>query len=132
MPQRVRSRRLAQTRIPHGLLHRSLKCLVTDVMAAYDAAARVARARGGGKKILPCPLAVRRGILARKRVRQVHAAASLREVGLVHSVRASQLLPQWCYQASGKYGHPILATFAVADDDGAALALEILDSQTPR
>src|ERR1700687_2838041 len=132
MPKRVRSRRLAQARIPHGLLHRSLKRLIAEVMAAHDAAARVARARGGGKNILPRPLAVRRGILAHKGVRQAHAAASLREVGLVHGARASQLVPQRCYQASGKYGHPILAAFAVADDDGAALELDILDSQTHR
>src|SRR5450759_3725431 len=132
MPQRVRSRRLTQARIPHGLLHRPLKCLVADVMAAYDAASRVARARSGGKNILPRPLAVRRGILACEGVRQVHASAFVREVGLVHGVRASQLLPQWDYQDSWKYSYAVLAALTIAHNDGPALKFDILDAQTHR
>jgi hypothetical protein len=56
----------------------------------------------------------------------------VREVGLVHGVRASQLLPQWDYQDSWKYSYAVLAALTIAHNDGPALKFDILDAQTHR
>ena len=122
--------------VTHSLLHRPLKRLVADVMATHDAALRGSRGRAvGGKTYCQRPLAVLpTGYLRASacgggtRGRIPCARSALHGACARHATVAAAVLSG--FRAASVT--PILAAFAVAYDDGAALELDILDSQTHR
>jgi len=111
--------------LPDGFLQPAL----VQVMAAHDAAAGVRRQPLRRKDVLPGPLLVGVGVFALQGLGQVDCAIAPGQVVLVQQFHVLEMLLEWRDEAVGQHRYPVLQAHDVADDDGAAVELEVLDAQ---
>ncbi len=116
----------------HGLAQCALDRLLAQMVAADHAAARIGRTARRRKHILPGPLTPRVGIFAIKRVRQIHLAATFRQVLLMQRAHAIEMAAQTPGHSARQHGDAILKSLALAHDDLAARKLNILHAQAQR
>src|SRR5713101_870943 len=100
------------------------------MVSAQCAAARIERARRGREYVLPAPLA--RGVapLAFQRGRKVDGPEALRQVALVKRLHFAQMRAQVYESIARKDRHAVLRALAVANDDLAALEIDVFHAQT--
>ena len=115
--------------VPRNASRSALERLVADVMAAHDAAARIDRAAIGGKHVLPAPIARRGRVFAFERRRQPYRAETRLQIGVVQTLRRSELPAHGRQQPVGKHRDAVLRARAVADDDRAPFEIDVLHPQ---
>src|SRR5690625_4959471 len=91
MAQRVWCRRLMDTRPRGGDLHHALHALGLNMVTSYSPRARISRAHGGGKNILPTPSLHNTRILSRQRIGQPHFTVTLAEILIMHGLNPCQV-----------------------------------------
>ena len=128
MPQGMTARGLVDACLANGIAHRLLQSGFPNVMAPFDAGARINRAPFRRENILPAPLTVRMDILAFQRIRQINRCETFLQVLLVNRPDTFQLPLKWRNQLLGQHRESILGTFAVAYDQFPAGEFQILDA----
>ena len=84
---------------------------------------------GGGEHVLPQELPTRVGVFDGQSSGQEDVTRSQSEVALVHNQTPLEMSLQWLPQAVGQDREPILAAFALADDDPPVGEVQVLHPQ---
>src|SRR3990170_536005 len=127
MTECVASDMLIDLRMACGGPNRLLQGASAGVVAAEEAASRVAGNAPGGKRILPYPLTAGSWILAFQGIRQVNRSIPEHQILLMATSDKPEMEGECIDEAFRQDGHPILAALAVSHGDFAQIEVDILD-----
>jgi hypothetical protein len=132
MPQRVTARALPNAAPQHGLLHRPLHRRLVEVMPPPLAGLGIDEVAGGRKDPLPFPGARRRWRFPVVRAGKRDRAGSPREITIVQTFHALQVLAHRPVQRGRKDGDPVFVPLATTDHERAAPEVHILHPKGQR
>jgi hypothetical protein len=112
-----------------GLVDGALEDALVEMVASDLAGLAIGVRSGGGKDPLPRPGAREVGVLSAKGIGELDAAGAATEVGLVLRLSGGELVAQGLETRVGERGDAIAAAFGVADDDFAAVEIEVFDAK---
>ena len=127
--QRVRRGGLLDAGLAQCELEGTLEVALQQVVAPPQAGARIDGGHRLRKDPLPGPGVGSARVLARQRIGHVHARQAFGAVGLPHLLRVRQLIMQGLLQRSRQHHDTVFAALAFAHDDGAAVEIDVLDTQ---
>jgi len=116
----------------HRPLDRALQALFIQVVAAHDVTVRIGRERGRGKHPEPAPRRADLRVLGLQCIRHLHAAALGQAIALPKCTRRQHLRAQVVGQRAREHHHAVLVAFGLANDDGAAVEIDVLGAQPQR
>ena len=129
MPQGMRCSGLVHPGGEHCTLEGALEGLIEQVMPPAHAAARIDTQRGLREHPMPGPGLRRTRILARQRMRQLHAGHAVRPVALPQQARVAELRPQIGCQRLRQHQGAILVALAFAHDECEPIEVHVLHAQ---
>ncbi len=110
-------------------LYRALDRILVQMMPPTFATARISGSVRGGKDPEPSPTFACARIFTRESARQFDTGAPDGTIRAPQRARIRELLVQRRRQRRGQHGHPVLLALALANNNQAAIEIEIFDAQ---
>jgi len=129
MPQRMCTDRLEDSRDMSRSLYRALDAILVQVMPPTLATARISGNVRGGKDPEPSPTFACPRIFTSECARQFDTGTPGSTIRAPQRARIRELLVQRRCQRRGQHGHPVLLALALANNNQAAIEIEIFDAQ---